>query len=100
MPPQYKFVELSPVTDETIEDCVNEWVQQGWHLEGIRFVTTEHSKRPSMAFVSFTREAQQAVADSEAPRKPRPLVRDAGLGGEPDNGEPAVITAPHGTDVD
>jgi hypothetical protein len=92
MPPQYKFVELSPVTDETIEDCVNEWVQQGWHLEGIRFVTTEHSKRPSMAFVSFTREAQQATADSEAPRKPRPLVKD--------DGEPAVITAPHGADVD
>ena len=101
MPPQYKFVELSPVTDETIEDCVNEWVQQGWHLEGIRFVTTEHSKRPSMAFVSFTREAQQAVADGEAPRKPRPLVRDmGGLGGEAPEDEPGVITAPHGSDVD
>jgi hypothetical protein len=95
MPPQYKFVELSPVTDETIEDCVNEWVQRGWHLEGIRFVTSEHSKRPGMAFVSFTREASQDVADSEAPRKPPPLVKtDEG------DGEPAVITAAHGTDVD
>lgn len=98
MPPQYKFVELSPVTDETIEECVNEWVQRGWHLEGIRFVTTEHSKRPGMAFVSFTRDAPQAVADGEAPRKPRPLVQP----GKPDEppGEPAVITAKHGTDVD
>ena len=68
MPPQYKFVELSPVTDETIEACVNEWVQRGWHLDGIRFVVSEHSKRPGMAFVSFTREALQVVADSEAPR--------------------------------
>ncbi len=53
----YKFVELSPVTDETIETCVNEWVGQGWSLDGIRFVTTEHSKRPAMAFVAFTKGA-------------------------------------------
>jgi len=88
MPPVYKFVEVSPVTDESLETCVNEWVAVGWHLEGIRFVISEHSKRPSMAYVSFTRDA----ATQEAPRKPRPLVAD--------DGEPAVITAPHGTDVD
>ena len=95
MPPQYKFVELTPVTDETIEDCVNEWVQQGWHLEGIRFVLSEHSKRPSMAFVSFTREAVQAVVDTEPPRKPPPLVKP-----DAPEGEPAVIVAAHGSDVD
>ena len=88
MPPQYKFVELSPVTDETIEECVNDWVQRG-------FVVSEHSKRPSMAFVSFTREAPQDVADTEPPRKPPPLVKP-----EPPPGEPAVITHPHGSDVD
>ena len=53
---EYKFVELSIVTDETIEEAVNAWVGRGWHLDGIRFVTTEASRRPSMAFVSFTRE--------------------------------------------
>ncbi|HLL20572.1 MAG TPA: hypothetical protein VK427_00490 [Kofleriaceae bacterium] len=95
MPPQYKFVELSPVTDETIENCVNEWVQQGWHLEGIRFVTSEHSKRPQMAFVGFTRDAPQDVVDREAPRTPPPLVKP-----EEPPGEPAVITAAHGADVD
>ena len=52
----YKFVEVSIVTDEMLEACVNEWVAQGWTFEGIRFVVTEHSKRPAMAFVSFTRE--------------------------------------------
>lgn len=57
---QYKFVELSTVTDETLETTVNEWVRQGWQLEGIRFVTTEHSKRPQMAFVSFTRDGEPA----------------------------------------
>jgi hypothetical protein len=54
----YKFVELSTVTDDTIEKCVNEWVAQGWTFDTIRFVVTEHSKRPAMAFVSFTREAR------------------------------------------
>jgi len=91
---QYKFVELSVVTDETIEDCVNEWVAKDWQLEGIRFVTTEHSKRPSMAFVSFIRDAAQRVIDRDAPRTPRPLVGDA------DDAGAAVITAEHGTDVD
>ena len=75
---QYKFVELSPVTDEVIERCVNEWVAEGWQLEAIRFVTTEHSKRPSMAFVSFIRDAPQPVIDRDAPRTPRPLVVDDG----------------------
>jgi hypothetical protein len=101
MPPQYKFVELSPVTDETIEECVNEWVQQGWHFDGIRFVVSEHSKRPSMAFVSFTRAASQQAADTEAPRKPPALVKPELNDHKPDEppGEPAVLTAGH-ADVD
>ena len=94
MPPQYKFVEVTPVTDDSLEACVNEWVAGGWQLEGIRFVMTEHSKRPSMAFVSFTREAGQAAADAEPPRQPRPLVA-------PEGAEPDVITAiSSGTDAD
>jgi hypothetical protein len=70
---QFKFVELSIVTDESLEECVNEWVPKGWTLEGIRFVMSEHSRRPAMAFVSFTREVAAETADSEAPRKPPPL---------------------------
>lgn len=54
----YKFVELSTVTDDMLEKTVNEWVSQGWTLDTIRFVVTEHSKRPAMAFVSFTRDQQ------------------------------------------
>jgi hypothetical protein len=57
----YKFVELSIVTDETIEQTVNEWVAKGWQLDGIRFVTSEASRRPQMAFVSFTRDGEPAA---------------------------------------
>ncbi|MBZ0234236.1 MAG: DUF4177 domain-containing protein [Deltaproteobacteria bacterium] len=56
MPPVYKFVEVAPVTDETLERTVNEWVAQGWTFDGIRFITNEASKRPAMAFVTFVRD--------------------------------------------
>ena len=52
---EYKFVELSTVTDESIEETLNEWTQKGWMLEGIHFAMRESSKRPSMAFVVFVR---------------------------------------------
>jgi hypothetical protein len=70
----YKFVELSIVTDETIEEAVNAWVSRGWVFDGIRFVTTEASRRPSMAFISFTREADAPEAPPH-PNGPR-LVKD------------------------
>jgi hypothetical protein len=73
---RYKFVELSIVTEETLENTANEWVAQGWQLDGIRFVTTEHSRRPAMAFVSFTREGSAEAADQEPPREPHLLVAD------------------------
>ena len=52
----YKVVEVGTVTDEEIEKTLNEWTAQGWKLEGIQFAMRESSKRPSMAFVTFTRE--------------------------------------------
>src|SRR5688500_2093069 len=91
---QYKFVEVSPVTDETLENVVNDWVAQRCSLAGMRFVMTEASKRPAMAFVSFTREAPHAVADSEPPRNPKPLVApDEGEKPSDPPGEPRVIVA-------
>lgn len=53
---EYKFVETGVVTDETLEKLVNEWVSKGWQLDAIHFVSAPSSKRPVMAFVSFTRE--------------------------------------------
>jgi hypothetical protein len=64
---EYKFVELSIVTDETIEEAVNAWVGRGWLLDGIRFVVNEASRRPQMAFVSFTREVAHAMQHEKAP---------------------------------
>jgi hypothetical protein len=73
-PLEYKFVELSIVTDETIEEVVNLWVGKGWVFDGIRFVTSDASRRPQMAFVSFTREDPHESAPS-GPRPPPRLVK-------------------------
>ncbi len=56
MPLQYKVVETSTVADDELERILNEWVGQGWQFEGFHFAMRESSKRPSMAFVTFTRE--------------------------------------------
>lgn len=54
---EYKVVELSVVTDESLEEVLNDWTAKGWHFDGVQFVVREASKRPSMAFVLFTRAA-------------------------------------------
>ena len=53
---EYKVVELSSVTDQEIEAALNEWTAQGWTLDNMQFAMRDSSKRPSMAFISFTRE--------------------------------------------
>jgi hypothetical protein len=58
----YKVVETSVVTDESLESIINEWVGQGWQLDGIQFAMRESSKRPAMAFILFTRESDEDVA--------------------------------------
>ena len=52
---QYKVIELPIVTDEALEAVLNEWTAQGWVFDSLQFVVREASKRPSMAFVFFTR---------------------------------------------
>jgi hypothetical protein len=53
---RHKVVETSSVTDEELEKILNEWTAKGWTLDGIQFAMRESSKRPSMAFVLFSRE--------------------------------------------
>lgn len=55
--PTYKVIELSTVTEETIEEAINTWSAKGWHFDALQFAMRESSKRPAMAFVLFTREA-------------------------------------------
>jgi hypothetical protein len=52
---EYKVVEESVVTDESLEKILNEWVSQGWQYDGMQFAMRDGSKRPAMAFILFTR---------------------------------------------
>ncbi len=56
MPLEYKVVESSNVEDAELETIINEWVRQGWTFDGMQFAMRESSKRPSMAFLLFTRD--------------------------------------------
>jgi hypothetical protein len=52
----YKVVETSQVDDLSLEQILNTWTAQGWRFEGMHFAMREASRRPGMAFVTFTRE--------------------------------------------
>ena len=52
----YKVIELGTVTEEVIEETLNEWTAKGWRFDSMQFAMRESSRRPSMAFVLFTRE--------------------------------------------
>ena len=57
MPLRYKVVETSDVTDLEIEKILNEWTEKGWTLDTMQFAMRDSSKRPAMAFITFTRAA-------------------------------------------
>lgn len=58
MSTQYKVVETQIVTDEVLEELINCWTAKGWLLDGIKFAMTDASKRPSMAFILFTKAGE------------------------------------------
>ncbi len=60
---RYKVVELTSVSDEEIESVLNELSQQGWSFDNMQFAMRDSSKRPSMAFLSFTREDGEDDSD-------------------------------------
>ncbi len=55
----YKVVEVNTVSEEYLENTLNEWTRLGWRLDGMQFAMRESSRRPSMAFVIFTREEDE-----------------------------------------
>ncbi len=61
---EYKVVETQTVTDENLEQIINEWVGQGWTFDGMQLAMRESSKRPAMAFVVFTRETEDLTPRS------------------------------------
>lgn len=52
----YRVVEITTVTDQDIENTINACVKEGWNFENIQFVVKESSRRPSMAFIIFTKK--------------------------------------------
>lgn len=64
---RYKFVEVSPVTDDTLDRVVNEWVAQGWTMDTIHFVVRESSHRPALAFVRLLRDDPESGAGEPDP---------------------------------
>jgi hypothetical protein len=54
-PAAYKVVEVSPVSDETLEQVLNDRSREGWSFESLHFVMREGSHRPALAYLFFVR---------------------------------------------
>jgi len=52
---QYKVVETSQVTEDSLQEILNRWTAEGWRYDGMQFVVKESARRPSMAFVLFVK---------------------------------------------
>jgi hypothetical protein len=48
-------IELTDVSDHAIADALNGALADGYRFESIHFVTQQGSRRPTMAFLFFTR---------------------------------------------
>jgi hypothetical protein len=59
---EYKVVETSVVTDEELEQILNRVSAEGWTLDAIQFAMRDGNRRPSMAFVIFTRARREDEA--------------------------------------
>lgn len=60
---EYKVVEIANVTEEEIEAVLNEWTAQGWTFDTLQFAMRDSSRRPSMAFATFTRPTSISRAE-------------------------------------
>ena len=68
-PGAYKVVEVSPVSEETLEDALNRLAAEGWSFESLHFVSREGSHRPALAYLFFVRSgaARASRAGARAP---------------------------------
>lgn len=53
--PSYRVEELPDVNDRTIEEALNRASRDGFRFESVHFVTQPGNRRPTMAFLFFTR---------------------------------------------
>ena len=60
----YRVVEVSPVSEETLERALNERTAEGWALESVHFVAREGSHRPALAYLFFVRGRPPARSGS------------------------------------
>ena len=57
-----------------LEQILNEWTARGWKLDAVNFAMRESSKRPAMAFVTFTREEPEGPAQGAPGRGATPIT--------------------------
>jgi hypothetical protein len=74
------------VDELSLEQAINQWVEQGWQLESIQLAMRESSKRPAMAFVLFTRPA--ADGERGAFRPEARSENDPGVAGQTVSSDP------------
>ena len=60
---QYKVVETSQVTEDSLEEILNQWTAKGWRYDGMQFVVKESARRPSMAFILFVRGEEEDAGE-------------------------------------
>jgi hypothetical protein len=58
----YRVVELSDVTDRTLEEALNRAATEGLRFESLHFVTQPGNRRPAMAFLFFRRAQERREA--------------------------------------
>ncbi|HXN40353.1 MAG TPA: hypothetical protein VN918_01100 [Myxococcaceae bacterium] len=82
---RYKVVELSTVDEISLENTLNDWVRQGWRLDGMHFAMRESSKRPAMAFLLFTQPAEKSFELEPSPKRSplRPLSQPEHVSADP-----------------
>jgi hypothetical protein len=51
----YRVIELADVSDRAIEEALNATTGEGYRFDTVHFVTQPGSRRPTMAFLFFTR---------------------------------------------
>jgi hypothetical protein len=62
----YKVVETAVVDDATLERILNETAAEGWAFDGFHFAMQPGSRRPTMAFVLFSRETDDEPGAEES----------------------------------